>query len=275
VHRSDVAVPGGKLNVVDEGDGPPIVLIHAGVADLRAWDDVVPHLTRAGHRVIRYDIRGLGRSTTEGVEFSHRADLLAVLDATGVGQAVLVGNSKGGQIVIDTAIESPERAVAVVGVAAGLGGFDGGMTPEEAPVIEEYERVDAAEPFSAVALTDYEVKVWLAGPLQSVDRVSADLRARFFEMDLADNEEGRVRGQQVQLEPPANDRLDEFRCPVLAIAGTLDFSECVATARRLEEGAPNAKAVIWDDVAHMIGMEQPERLADTIIEFVDPMRPWS
>lgn len=275
MHRSDVAVPGGTLNVVDEGEGPPILLLHAGVADLRAWDDVVPHLTRAGHRVIRYDIRGLGRSITEDVEFSHRADLRAVLHAAGVERAVLVGNSKGGQIAIDTAIESPERAVAVVGVAAGLGGFDGGMTPEEAPIIEEYARIDSAEPFSAVALTDYEVKVWLAGPLQSRDRISPELRTRFFEMDLLDNEEGRVRGQQIPLEPPANDRLDEFRCPVLAIAGTLDFSECVATAHRLEEGAPNAKAVIWDDVAHMIGLEQPERLADTIIEFVDPMRPWS
>jgi 3-oxoadipate enol-lactonase len=275
VSRTDVAVPGGSLNVVDEGDGPPIVLLHAGVADLRARDDVVPRLIRAGHRVIRYDIRGLGRSTTEDVEFSHQDDLRAVLDVAGVGKAVLVGNSKGGMIAIDTAIEAPERVVAVVGVAAGLGGFDGGMTPEEAPIIEEYERVDSAEPFSAVALTDYEVKVWLAGPLQPLDRVSPELRMRLFEMALLDNEEGRVHGRQMRLDPPANDRLDEFRCPVLAIAGTLDFSECVATARRLEEAAPNAKAVIWDDVAHMIGMEQPERLADTIIEFVDPMRPWS
>jgi 3-oxoadipate enol-lactonase len=275
VHRSDVAVPGGRLKVVDEGDGPPVVLIHAGVADLRAWDEVVPHLIRADHRVIRYDLRGLGQSTTEDVEFSHRADLRAVLDAAGVGQAVLVGNSKGGQIAIDTAIESPERVVAVVGVAAGLGGFDGGMTREEAPIIEAYERVDSAEPFSALALTEFEAGVWLAGPLQSSDRVSAELRTRFIEMDLPDNEDGRVRGQQIQLDPPANDRLDEFRCPVLAIAGTLDFSECVATAQRLAAGAPNATAVIWNDVAHMIGMEQPERLADTVIEFVFPMRPWS
>ena len=271
---STVDVPGGRLHVVDEGHGPPLVLIHASVADLRSWDDVVPHLTRASHRVIRYDIRGLGQSTTEAVEFSHQADLLAVLDASRVGSAVLVGNSKGGSIAIDTAIESPERVVAVIGVAVGLGGFDGGSTPEEVPILEEYERIDSAEPFSAVALTDYEVKVWLAGPLQSLDRVSPELRARFFEMDLPDNEEGRVRGQQIRLDPPANDRLADLRCPVLAIAGTLDFSDCVVTARHLEADAPNARALIWHDVAHMIGMEQPERLADTIAEFVEPLRPW-
>jgi 3-oxoadipate enol-lactonase len=270
-----VAVPGASLHVVDEGSGPPIVLIHAGVADLRAWDDVVPHLTRAGHRVIRYDIRGFGESTTEDVEFSHQADLRAVLDAAGVGQAALVGNSKGGTIALDTAIESPERVVAVVGVAAGLGGFDGGETPEEVPIREAYEALDSAEPFDAEALTEFEVRVWMSGPLQPLERTSRQLRARLFEMDLPLNQPSHVGGRQVRLDPPANDRLAELRCPVLAVAGTLDFSDCVATARHLEANAPNATAVIWDDVAHMIGMEQPERLADTIAEFVDPMRPWS
>lgn len=271
---SQIAVPGGRLHVVDEGDGPPILLIHAGVADLRAWDDVVPPLNRAGYRVIRHDVRGFGQSTTEDVEFSHHADALAVLDAAGVERAVLVGNSKGGMIAYDTAIEAPDRVVAVVGVGAGVGGFDGGMTPEEIAINEAYERVDSAEPFDAVALTDFEVGVWLAGPLQPLDRVSPQLRTRFFEMDLPLNEEGRVRGRQVPLDPPANDRLADLRCPVLAIAGALDFSECVAVARHLEADAPNARALIWDDVAHMIGMEQPDRLAAAIAEFVEPLRPW-
>jgi pimeloyl-ACP methyl ester carboxylesterase len=198
-----------------------------------------------------------------------------VLDAAGVGQAALVGNSKGGTIALDTAIESPERVVAVVGVAAGLGGFDGGETPEEVPIREAYEAVDSAEPFDAEALTEFEVRVWMSGPLQPLERVSPELRARLFEMDLPLNQPSHVGGRQVRLDPPANNRLADLRCPVLAIAGTLDFSDCVATARHLEASAPNATAVIWDDVAHMIGMEQPERLADTIAEFVDPMRPWS
>ena len=271
---SQIVVPGGRLHVVDEGDGPPMLLIHAGVADLRAWDDVVPPLNRAGYRVIRHDVRGFGQSTTEDVEFSHHADALAVLDAAEVERAVLVGNSKGGMIAYDTAIEAPDRVVAVVGVGAGVGGFDGGMTPEEIAINEAYERVDSAEPFDAVALTDFEVGVWLAGPLQPLDRVSPQLRTRFFEMDLPLNEEGRVRGRQVPLDPPANDRLADLRCPVLAIAGALDFSECVAAAWHLEADAPNARALIWDDVAHMIGMEQPDRLAAAIAEFVEPLRPW-
>ncbi len=64
-----VTVPGGRFHVVDEGrrDHPPIVLLHAGIADLRAWDEKVPSLVDAGYRVVRYDARGFGTSTTEDV----------------------------------------------------------------------------------------------------------------------------------------------------------------------------------------------------------------
>jgi pimeloyl-ACP methyl ester carboxylesterase len=224
--------------------------------------------------VIRYDVRGFGQSTTEDVAFSHQADLRAVLDAAGVTRAAFVGNSKGGTIALDSAIESPDRVVAVVGVAAGLGGFDGGETPEEVPIRETYEAIDSAEPFDDDALTAFEVQVWMSGPLQPLERVPLALRARTYEMALPLNQRDRVRGRQVRPDPPASERLAELRCPVLAIAGTLDFSECVATARHLETDAPDARALIWDDVAHMIGMEQPDRLARAIADFVG-LGPWS
>ena len=144
-----VDVPGGRLSVRDEGAGPPIVLLHAGVADLRAWDDVVPPLIAAGYRAVRYDARGHGPSPTDDVAFSQRADLLAVLDALGIGRAALVGNSRGGMIALDTAIEAPDRVVAVVAVAAGISGFDGEATPAEQELFERYRAVDTAEPFDA------------------------------------------------------------------------------------------------------------------------------
>ena len=63
-------------------------------------------------------------------------------------------------------------------------------------------------------------------------------------------------------------------CPVLAVAGALDLSEIVQTARRIEAAAPNARAVVWPDVAHMIGMEAPDRLNALIVDFLAPLRPW-
>ena len=66
-----------------EGTGEAVVLIHAGVANLRMWDDQVAAL-RDSYRVIRYDTRGFGRTETEAVEFSNRADVaLAGIPAVG------------------------------------------------------------------------------------------------------------------------------------------------------------------------------------------------
>jgi pimeloyl-ACP methyl ester carboxylesterase len=274
VPTTTVPVPGGSLHVVEDGSGPPILLLHAGVADLRAWDAMVAPLVAAGYRVIRYDARGYGRSITDDVEFSPRDDLRAVLDAAGVSRAALVGNSRGGALAFDTAIESPERVVAVVGVGAGVRGFDGGSTPDEDAINAAYEAVDEAEPFDAVALTDFETGVWGDGPGQPVGRLRADARALLGEMNLPLNDPARVKGTETRLEPHAADRLGELRCPVLAVAGALDFSDVAVTARMLEDEAPNARAVIWDDVAHMIGMEQPERLAAAIASFLEPIERW-
>ena len=269
-----IDVPGGRLHVVDEGTGPPLVLLHAGVADLRAWDATVPPLLAAGYRVVRFDARAFGGSTTDDVESSPRADLIAVLDALDIGRAVFVGNSRGGATAFDAAIESSERVVAVIGVAAGLDGFTGEPTPAEVSLFEAYERLDAADPDDADALTDFEVGIWLEGPGQPPGRVDPAVREAFRAMARPLNEAGRVRGRSTPLDPPANDRLAELRCPVLALAGALDFSEVAHVAYRLESAAPNGRAIVWPDVAHMIGMEFPDRLAATIVDFLAPLDRW-
>ncbi len=270
-----ISVPGGELRVVDEGAGPPIVLLHAGIAALESWDAVVPRLVAAGYRVVRYDARGWGRSTTDDVEFSERADLVAVLDAAGIGRAALVGNSRGGMLAFDTAIESPDRVVAVVGVAAGLGGFDGDATPEEVALFEEMERLESLDPPDPDAVAEIDIRVWVDGPGQPPTRVPAWIREAVRSWDAPLYAAGHVMGRRVRLDPPAAARLDDLRAPVLAIAGALDPSEVAQTARHLEAHAPQARALVWPDVAHMIGMEAPERLADAIVGFLAPLPRWS
>ena len=272
---SHLDVPGGRLRVVDEGSGPPIILLHAGVADLRSWDGLVPPLLAAGYRAIRYDARGFGQSTTDDVEFSHRADLIAVMDGLGLDRAALVGNSRGGMLAFDAAIESPERVVAVVGDGAGVVGFEGGSTLEEIALFGEYRRIDQADPFDAAALTDFEVHIWADGPAQPAGRVAPAIRDLLYAMDLPLNQPDHVAGREIALEPPANERISDLRCPVLAVAGSLDFSSTVEVVKYLEATAPNARALVWDDVAHMIGMEVPDRLAAAITDFLGPLDRWS
>jgi 3-oxoadipate enol-lactonase len=270
-----VEVAGGRLFLVSDGDGPPIVLIHAAIADHRAWDAMVPLIVAAGYRAIRYDLRGFGRTTTEDVEFSNRQDVIAVLDALGIERAVLVGNSRGGQIAFDTAIEFPERIAAVVGVAAGLGGFEAEPAPDELALYAEMDRVEGADPPDVEAIVELDVRAWVNGPGQPSDRVEARIQDAIRMMDRAQYEVGHVNGRPIRLQPPAADRLAELSCPVLAVAGLLDFSEVAQTARHLDAHAPDARAIVLPGVAHMIGMEVPDELAELIVEFVAPLRPWA
>ncbi len=269
-----IDVPGGRLFVVDEGNGPPVVLVHAGIVDHRAWDALVPHLVGGGFRVARYDTRGWGRSTTDDVDFSNRADLVAVLDALGIGRAALVGNSRGGQIAFDTAIEFPDRVVAVAGVGAGLGGFEGHPTPAEIALFEEMNRLESAEPKDPEAIIAFDTRLWVDGPGQPAGRGAAWIAAQVREAGLLLARPDHAFGRPIVLEPPAAARLADLRCPVLAVAGALDVSDVAETARHLEANAPNARAVLLPDVAHMVGMERPAELAGLITDFLGPLRPW-
>ncbi len=83
--RASFPYNGGSLYYEVDGDGPALTLIHAGVANLRQWDEQVPRFAER-YRVIRYDTRGFGRTTTGDVPFSNRGDLAALLDHLGVEQ---------------------------------------------------------------------------------------------------------------------------------------------------------------------------------------------
>jgi len=264
-----VPFPGGRLSVVDEGEGPPILLLHAGIVDARAWDPLVPHLVAAGYRAIRFDARGYGRSETEDVEFSNRADVVAVLDALGVGRACLVGNSRGGQIAVDTAVEFPARVAALVTIGANIGGYEPEPTSAEAALFEELERLEASADPEAVA--DFDVRFWVDGIGQPADRVPSEIRQSVRAMSREVADPGRVYGRPIRLAPPAAERLDTLTMPVLAIAGALDVSDVWATARHLERTCPNARAVLMPDVAHLIALEAPEAVAALIVDLVRPL----
>jgi pimeloyl-ACP methyl ester carboxylesterase len=269
-----VEVPDGRLFAMSDGQGPPIVLIHAAIVDLRSWDAMVPGLVQAGFQVVRYDYRGFGATRTRNTGFSHQTDLVAVLDAFEIERAALVGNSRGGGIAFDTAIEYPDRVVAVVGVGASLSGYEAEATPQEQALFGEWGRLMSMPELDREKVVELGLRVWVDGPGQQPDRLSDaihDAVRTMYRPQLQPHAEGRP----IPLHPPANDRLEELRCPVLAVAGALDVSTIAANARRLEAAAPNAHAVILPDVAHMIGMEAPDKLNALIVDFLAPLRPWS
>jgi pimeloyl-ACP methyl ester carboxylesterase len=264
-----IRVPGGRLWTREDGDGPPIVLLHAGIADGSIWEPFVPLLTRAGYRAIWYDLRGYGRSETEDVEYRAVDDLLAVLEAFEVGQACLVGNSLGGMTAFELAVTQPERVAGAALLASGLRGFEVEMSARDREARARYEAVDAAGDHEA--LTDFELSLWGSGVGQPPDRLEPELRAILRPMIAASNDATRVDGRPVPLDPPAGERLERATMPVLFVDGGLDFSYLETIGRHLEATLPNARMVVVPDVAHLIAFEKPDRVAELVLNLVRPL----
>jgi pimeloyl-ACP methyl ester carboxylesterase len=101
-----------ELPVDRAGTGDPALLLHAGVADRRAWLatlDAPPE----GWELVAYDRRGHGDARWAAEPHDPVDDLLAVLDHVGVRSAVLVGSSRGGRVAIDAALAHPDRVRAL------------------------------------------------------------------------------------------------------------------------------------------------------------------
>jgi pimeloyl-ACP methyl ester carboxylesterase len=118
---------GVRLNYAEAGKGtPPLIFIHGWASNLRAWDPQVSEFG-AGHRVLRMDLRGHGRSAApaRGYTIPRMAeDVAALATARRVRNAVVVGHSMGGMVALELARKHPEIAAALVQIDApmGLGG---------------------------------------------------------------------------------------------------------------------------------------------------------
>lgn len=261
-----LATNGARIYYEVEGSGEPVVLIHAGVANLRMWDGQVAAL-RDQYRMIRYDTRGYGRTETDAVEFSNRADIAALLDHLGANAAHLVGISRAGQIALDFAIESPGRVRSLV---VGAGGISGYESPAESPA-DAWEIPDEMmEAKDWEGLADWEAAYWADGPGQPAGR-SGGVRDQVHDWVLENYLAEKVEGKPIVLDPPAAGRLGELKAPLLVLLGTFDEPGTTESMRHLAEAVPGARLEVFD-TAHMINLEQPERFNALLIEWLASVR---
>lgn len=253
---------GARIAYDVEGSGEPVVLIHAGVANRRMWDDQVAGL-RDRYRVIRYDCRGYGETETEKVPFSNRADIAALLDHLGERSAYVVGLSRGGVIALDFALERPERVRSLVFAAGGIGGYESpAWNPRD---FEEAEQAEQRKDWEALA--DWETRHWVDGPGQPPDRVPTALRARVHDWILSNYQAEKEAGEPQPLKPSAVGRLSELKAPLLILVGTLDDAETQDACRHLASSVPGAKLETFQGAAHMLNLEQPERFTRILRDF--------
>ncbi|MBF6611622.1 MAG: alpha/beta fold hydrolase [Chloroflexi bacterium] len=258
-------VGGAQLHYEAAGEGHPLTLIHAGVADLSMWDDQF-HLFAQRYRVIRYDVRGYGKSFTGDVPFSNRHDLYLLLEHLGVSKSYLLGLSRGAQIATDFTLERPGMVDALITCAPGLSGLEPQATEIEMQIIDEMMQAIEAGDFPRLASLD--VQMWADGPGQPRGRAGNHTGERVFRMSLDNYTKHAVEGQPQVLEPPAIGRLAEIQAPTLVIAGDLDASGVTVAADRLAQGIAGAKKVVVPGTAHMINLEKPQEFNKVVLDFL-------
>jgi pimeloyl-ACP methyl ester carboxylesterase len=257
-------VNGARVYYEVSGEGEPLVLVHAGIADSRMWEGQISAFAER-YRVIRYDLRGFGKSEMVEGTFSHHEDLRGMLDVLGVERAHLVGCSMGGGAVLDFALEYPEKVGNLVLVGSAVGGF----RPDFGPPKEWDELVAADEAGDLELVSELEVRMWVDGPGRSPEDVAAPIRDLVSEMNLiALQTEAAELGEEWEPEPPAADRLHDIPAPTLLIVGDEDQPRIFAAANLLERELPNVRKVVMHGTAHLPNMERPEEFNRLVLEFL-------
>lgn len=274
--RADVTLSDGTALAATRwrGEGPTVVLLHAGVADRRCWTGVADELAADGLDLVAHDRRGFGESPASAADgdATHLADLVELLDRLGVGRAFVVGNSMGGALALDLAVTAPERVAGVLLIGAAVSGmtdddtpFDWTPDPASGPLMEALDEASGSGDVEAqVRLLAH---LWLDGPAARSGRVTGAPRELFERMN--------ARILEVAAPDGAGDagldtwsRLGEVATPVLATWGALDIPAdepfYAETARRVGQGPGR----VLPDVAHLPGLERPGLVADLVREVV-------
>ena len=104
------------------GEGHPLLLIHGGYLDRRIWDDQFAVFAEH-YRVIRYDVRGFGKTELPQVPYSDREDLYTLLTALDIKKTYLLGLSLGGEIALDFTLDYPDMIDALILVGSPVSGY--------------------------------------------------------------------------------------------------------------------------------------------------------
>lgn len=121
-------VDGVKLHYVDEGSGPPIVMIHGLASQLQSFTYALAPKLRATHRLIMLDRPGSGYSALgRAATLKEQARLVAgLMSEVGIERALIVGHSLGGAVALALAVEHPARV-------AGLALLSPATQPQSVP----------------------------------------------------------------------------------------------------------------------------------------------
>ncbi len=250
------------------GTGTPFVMIHAGIADCRMWEEEFAHFAKS-HRVLRFDMRGYGKSLPVEGEFNIQDDLRALLAFLDIGAPViLMGCSIGAGLAIDYALTHPDEVQSLILVGGEPAGFEADVEwPEElfAQSEEAFQNGDVDR------VAEIDMKIWFDGFGRSAGNLNQEARKRGFEMarQVAEHEIKDI-GTHVRktFEAQAVDRLAELKMPSLVIIGENDLPFLKLAADYLSTHIPDATRALISDAAHLPNMEHPEQFRAIVEDFL-------
>jgi non-heme chloroperoxidase len=267
---------GGRIHVVERGQGQPLVLLHGIMLSSALWVHQLRELADR-HRVIAVDLRGHGQSLPgsdgSGIE-RLSSDLASVLDALGVEDAVVVGHSMGGMVALQMAVDMPidvrrRRLAGIVLTSTTAGPF--ATLPGWAGVVRTTGPVTArallvGERWGAKALPSRDLRWWLVRLGFGADAPAAQVR--FVEA----MHRGTPSRTLADLIPSLatfdlSARLGSLDLPVLVVVGSHDKLTAPRLARRMAAALPEATLVELPRCGHMPMLERRHEFSHLVDEF--------
>jgi 3-oxoadipate enol-lactonase len=245
------------LPVDEAGEGPALVLLHAGIADRTMWSEHLGPLADCGYRVVAMDLPGFGEAGVAPGEQAPWADVLETMDGLGIDRAALAGCSFGGAVALRVAAVAPERVRALALVSTPAPGLPPSAELEAAWEKEE-EALSRGDVEAAVAAV---VDTWtLPGAPDTLRRRVAKMQRRAFEIqaDAADVTEA----------PDPCDDLDALtglQIPALVAVGEFDKSDFVEGARRMADALPAARHAVIEGAGHLAPLEAPDAFDELVV----------
>jgi pimeloyl-ACP methyl ester carboxylesterase len=278
-HLRRIDLPGAEaVNYAEIGEGEPVVFVHGIGGCWQNWLENLPHFGR-NHRAIALDLPGFGASPTPSWDISMPAYgrfLHDFCERLGIDRvAALVGNSMGGFVATEAAVERPERFERLVLVsAAGISFAE--ITGLRAKVIEK----------TMAAVTPFMVgdrQVWLSRPggrqfaFGRVMRAPARLRPELLKEQTRPglNAPGFIEALVSVGGYDSRSRLTEIEIPTMVVWGLNDKVVPVEAALGYHKLIPCSRLELFERTGHVPQLERPARfnaLLDDFIESSQPLR---
>ncbi|MGD9679127.1 MAG: alpha/beta fold hydrolase [Vulcanibacillus sp.] len=259
--RSTSRINGTNIFYEMVGDGYPLILIHSEFTDHRIWDFQIKEFAKH-FQVVRYDLRGFGKSDSPVEPISFHEDLFELMNFLNIQKAYLLGVSLGAEIAIDFTIKYPEMVEALVLSGPSLSGYKEELHSEES--IKNYEAAQSIikkdERYEESLDYLLNSSIWK----QESKFIHSYLKDIFKEASL----EWMLNNYINTLEPPAVYRLSEIKLPTLIIKGERDSKHNLDVAKILELNINNLRVEIIDGTGKLANLDKYIIFNQLVLDFL-------